>query len=220
MSQKSDQIIIYTDGGCDKNPGGTGGWAFRIISSDKVLERSGRVESTTNNRMEMLAAINALEALKKPAKVELFSDSQYLVKGISEWIHNWVRRGWKLKDGSPVKNDDLWKKLYELNKKHSVTWTWVRGHADDQNNILVDKLVRAAIKGKIAKGKSKQVEAISAVPQVRLSRGKGKPAAVTINLKSASGAQVDRPVSLKIGAEHLQKLIEDLIAAQRKIEEP
>jgi ribonuclease HI len=219
MTAFHSNVKIYTDGGCDKNPGGTGGWAFRLVSGDQVLEKSGRVENTTNNRMELLAAINALTALTKPSEVELFTDSQYLSRGMNEWIHGWLSKNWKLKDGSPVKNDDLWKQLYELDRKHKVTWTWIRGHADSPDNVQVDRLVKAAIKAKIAADNRSVSGRPLSSPVVKINKSKGKPTAVIISLEPVGGMQVDTPVSFKIEPVQLPKLIEDLLAALRKIEE-
>lgn len=216
---KNESIKIYTDGGCDKNPGGTGGWAFCILNGKRVIENSGQVANTTNNRMELTAAIRALERLQKSAKIALFSDSQYLIRGMNEWIPGWVQRDWKLKDGSPVKNAELWKKLYKLAKKHDVEWNWVRGHADDAVNLRVDKLVREAMKGKIVLSESTKADVVSAVPVVNVVKKQGKPVAVKIALKSSVAAKVDRPAEIKIDAVHLQKLIEDLIAVLRDLEE-
>ena len=219
LKRKSDRITIYTDGGCDKNPGGTGGWAYKIISGDSIIEKSGRAENTTNNRMELTAAIRALESLEEPLAVELITDSQYLARGMTEWIVGWIRKKWALKDGSPVKNVDLWKKLYDLNKKHRIIWTWVRGHADDPHNRRVDQMVQKAMKGEVTTVRSDAQTSITAIPEVKLLKSKGKLTAVTITLKSHGAARVDAPATLKVEAAHLQKLIEDLIAALRKIEE-
>jgi ribonuclease HI len=215
----SKTIKIYTDGGCDKNPGGTGGWAYRVIDEDKIIDKSGRVENTTNNRMELTAAIKALESIKKPAQVELFTDSQYLSRGMTEWIFGWIKRNWILKDGSPVKNADLWQTLYELGCQHKVKWTWVRGHGDDPHNLQVDRMVKQAMKGKVASGRAASMVDGAAIPVVKINRSKGKPVGVTLFLKASKSIQMDSPVELKVGKEQLQKLVEDLIAALREIEE-
>ncbi len=191
-----------------------------MISGERVLERSGRVENTTNNRMELTAAIEALKALKKRSQVRLYTDSQYLAKGMSQWLPSWIRRNWKLKTGDPVKNADLWKELYNLSQKHDIEWIWVRGHAGDENNVRVDALVGDVIRGKGSGADSPRANETAAIPQVKVNRTKGKPASVTITLKLENGAGKHRPPRLKIAAEHLQRLIEDLIAAQRSIEEP
>lgn len=209
---------IYTDGGCDKNPGGRGAWAFRIIDEENIVEQSGRVEKTTNNRMELTAAIRALEWLKEPTTVELFTDSQYLSRGMTEWLGGWVRRNWTLKDGSPVKNVDLWKRLYELDRKHNVTWTWIQGHAGDIHNTRVDQLVQRALKGKTANGKPSSEPPGAVAPEVKLVKQKGKPVAVSIALKSVRSSQPDTGFSIRFEAAHLQKLIEDLIAVLRQIQ--
>ena len=133
------QVVIYSDGACSGNPG-PGGWGAVMISGDHVRDICGGEPATTNNRMELMAAIQALEALKKPCKVELHTDSTYVMKGISEWIHGWKRRGWKTADNKPVKNDDLWRRLEELAAQHDVEWRWVKGHAGDPGNERADGL--------------------------------------------------------------------------------
>jgi ribonuclease HI len=212
-------IKIYTDGGCDRNPGGTGGWAYRVIDGDKITDKNGRVENTTNNRMELTAAIKALESIKNPAEIELFTDSQYLSRGMTEWIFGWIKRNWVLKDGSPVKNAELWQKLYTSGRKHKVKWTWVRGHGDDVHNLQVDRLVKQAMQGKVAAGRASTAAEAAAIPVVKVTRSKGKPSGITLSLKPSIRVRVDSGVELKIGKEHLQKLVEDLIAALREIEE-
>ena len=135
------EVIAYTDGGCRGNPG-PGSWAFLLINATthKALERTGGEALTTNNRMEMLAAIEALSALKKPGmRVLLHSDSQLLIKSVTEWIPGWKARGWRKKDGE-LKNVDLLKRLDELNRLHQVTWQWVRGHNGNPGNERVDLL--------------------------------------------------------------------------------
>ncbi len=136
-------VHIFTDGSCKGNPG-PGGWAA-ILRYDHVQKAiSGGEAHTTNNRMELTAAIEALAALSRPCKVRLVTDSQYLQKGISEWMANWKRRGWKTANNKPVKNIDLWKRLDELVSIHHVQWEWVRGHAQHKENQLVDKMARQA----------------------------------------------------------------------------
>lgn len=138
--EKSDEkVLIYTDGGCRPNPG-MGAWAALLISGEKVKELVGGEAVTTNNRMEMLAAISALEALKRPCKVELHTDSEYLKNGINNWIHGWKKKNWIKKDGKPVLNVDLWKRLDEAIRRHEVEWKWVRGHAGQQHNERCDVL--------------------------------------------------------------------------------
>jgi ribonuclease HI len=135
------QVIIHTDGACSGNPG-PGGWGAILQSVGKTRELKGGELATTNNRMELMAAIQALEALTKPCKVELHTDSQYVMKGISEWIHNWKRRGWLTADKKPVKNDDLWKRLDTARLRHEVDWRWVKGHAGHELNERADQLAR------------------------------------------------------------------------------
>ncbi len=137
----TQQVVIHTDGACSGNPG-PGGWGAVLHYADKEKELWGGELQTTNNRMEMMAAIQALEALKKPCKVELHTDSQYVMKGISEWIHGWKRRGWLTADRKPVKNDDLWKRLDAARLRHEVDWRWVKGHAGHEFNERADLLAR------------------------------------------------------------------------------
>ena len=135
------QVVIHTDGACSGNPG-PGGWGAVLHYGEKEKELWGGELSTTNNRMELMAAIQALEALKKPCKVELHTDSQYVQKGIHEWIHGWKRRGWLTADKKPVKNDDLWKRLDAARLRHEVDWRWVKGHAGHELNERADALAR------------------------------------------------------------------------------
>jgi ribonuclease HI len=134
-------VVIHTDGACRGNPG-PGGWGAILQAGGREKELCGGELNTTNNRMELMAAIQALEALNKPCKVELHTDSQYVMKGISEWIHSWKRRGWKTADKKPVKNDDLWKRLDEARLRHEVDWRWVKGHAGHEFNERADELAR------------------------------------------------------------------------------
>lgn len=139
----AESIVIYSDGGSDPNPG-IGGWAavLRYGRHEKVL--TGNDPQTTNNRMELTAAIHALEALKRPSVVDFHTDSEYLRKGITEWIEEWVARDWKTKGGKPVSNADLWRALWPLVKRHKINWYWVKGHAGDSLNERVDNLAREA----------------------------------------------------------------------------
>jgi ribonuclease HI len=139
------QVVIYSDGACSGNPG-PGGWGAVMISGEHVRDICGGEPATTNNRMELMAAIQALEALKKPCKVELHTDSTYVMKGISEWIHGWKKRGWLTADRKPVKNDDLWRRLDVARGKHDVTWKWVKGHAGHPLNERADALARRGLK--------------------------------------------------------------------------
>ena len=138
-------IVIYTDGACSGNPG-PGGWGAVLISGQHRKELLGGEPVTTNNRMELLAAISALEALKRPSRVELHTDSEYLKNGISGWIHNWKRNGWKTADGKPVKNADLWQRLDASRSLHEIDWHWVKGHAGDRENQRADQLARQGMK--------------------------------------------------------------------------
>ena len=143
------QVVIHTDGACSGNPG-PGGWGAVLHAGANEKELWGGELATTNNRMELMAAIQALEALKKPCKVELFTDSQYVQKGIHEWIHSWKRRGWKTADNKPVKNDDLWRRLDEARSRHDVSWRWVKGHAGHELNERADELARQGLKDTVA----------------------------------------------------------------------
>ena len=137
------QVTIYTDGACDPNPG-PGGWAALLRSGEHVKEITGHTSNTTNNRMELTAAIQALRSLRQPCQVELFTDSEYLKRGITEWLPGWRRRGWRRKDGE-LANADLWQDLDQAMQSHEISWHWVRGHASDRDNQRVDRLARMAI---------------------------------------------------------------------------
>ena len=137
------EVEIHTDGSCLGNPG-PGGWAAVLRYQGRERELCGGEALTTNNRMELMGAIMALEALKSPCEVVLVTDSQYVQKGIGEWLPNWIRRGWKTAGGDPVKNQDLWQRLQAAAEPHTVQWKWVKGHAGDPDNERVDQLARAA----------------------------------------------------------------------------
>ncbi|MGF1621139.1 MAG: ribonuclease HI [Rhodomicrobiaceae bacterium] len=134
-------VIIFSDGACSGNPG-PGGWGAVLIYGDKRKELSGGEAETTNNRMELRAATEALTALKRPTQIELHTDSQYVRKGITEWIGKWKSNGWKTADRKPVKNADLWMKLDEARQRHQVSWHWVKGHAGHPENERADELAR------------------------------------------------------------------------------
>jgi ribonuclease HI len=134
-------VIIYTDGACSGNPG-PGGWGAILQFSGKEKELFGGDKHTTNNRMELMGAIVALESLTRPCLVVLYTDSQYVQKGIKEWIHGWKKRGWKKADGKPVINADLWQRLELAANPHKVDWRWVRGHNGDPMNERADGLAR------------------------------------------------------------------------------
>ena len=134
-------VVVFTDGACSGNPG-PGGWGAILISGAHRKELSGGEAQTTNNRMELLAAISALEALKKPSQVELHTDSIYLRDGITKWIHGWQRNGWKTADKKPVKNADLWQRLLDAAALHDVDWRWVKGHSEHADNDRADELAR------------------------------------------------------------------------------
>jgi len=138
------KVVIHTDGACSGNPG-PGGWGAVLQFGAREKEICGGELATTNNRMELMAAIQALEALTRPCKVELHTDSQYVQKGIHEWIHNWKKRGWLTADKKPVKNDDLWKRLDAARLRHEVDWRWVKGHAGHEYNERADGLARKGL---------------------------------------------------------------------------
>lgn len=143
----SDQIVeIYTDGACSGNPG-PGGWGAILKYSESTKEISGYEQNTTNNRMEIMAAIQALETLQRPVKVRLHTDSRYLRDGITLWIHKWKQSGWKTANKDPVKNKDLWERLLNITEKHQVEWIWVKAHNGHEENERVDFLARNAIIG-------------------------------------------------------------------------
>ncbi len=139
----SDTVTIYSDGGAKPNPG-PGGWAALLIYGEHEAELSGGEASTTNNKMELTAAIKALEALTRPCTVDFYTDSQYLRRGITEWIVTWRKNGWRTADKKPVLNQDLWLRLYELTQTHRINWHWTRGHAGDTFNERVDQLATVA----------------------------------------------------------------------------
>jgi ribonuclease HI len=134
-------VTIYTDGACSPNPG-FGGWAAVIIDGEQKRHVKGGTADTTNNRMELQAAIEGLRSLAEPSRVKLYTDSKYVRSGITSWLHNWVRRGWKTTDKAPVKNQDLWQELSGLTKLHHIDWKWVRGHNGDPLNEECDQLAQ------------------------------------------------------------------------------
>ena len=140
----ANEVEIYSDGACRGNPG-PGAWAAVLRYQEHEKRLSGAERHTTNNRMELMAAIQALEALHRPSKVCLYTDSQYVQKGITQWVENWKRNGWRTTNSSPVKNVDLWQRLYAVCLRHQIDWRWVRGHAGNSGNELVDQLANTAI---------------------------------------------------------------------------
>jgi len=138
------RVEIYTDGACRGNPG-PGGWGAVLLSGRHRRELKGAELATTNNRMELLAAIRALEALRRPCRVALYTDSQYVRNGITEWLEQWKRRGWRTADRQPVKNVDLWQELEEKLGEHDIEWHWVRGHTGNIGNERADQLANEAI---------------------------------------------------------------------------
>ncbi len=143
MKHHNPVVTIYTDGGCEPNPG-TGGWGAVLLFEGHRREISGGERNTTNNRMELTAAIRALESLKKPCHVVLHTDSEYVKKGITEWLPQWKKRNWARKTGA-LKNEELWRRLDELNDQHVIEWRWVKGHAGNPENERCDQLCARAI---------------------------------------------------------------------------
>jgi ribonuclease HI len=137
-------IDIYADGACRGNPG-PGGWGALLIMGASEKELNGAEALTTNNRMELTAVIRALEALKRPVQARIYTDSEYVRRGITEWVHNWKKRGWRTADKKPVKNQDLWERLDELATGHQLEWHWVKGHSGVPGNERVDQLANEAI---------------------------------------------------------------------------
>ena len=138
------EVVVYTDGACRGNPG-PGGWGVLLKAGERERELSGGERDTTNNRMEMTAAIEALRALRRPCEVALFTDSEYLRKGITEWLPRWRERGWRTASRKPVKNADLWRVLDELAAQHSIDWHWVKGHSGDPGNERADALANQGL---------------------------------------------------------------------------
>lgn len=138
------KVTIYTDGACSGNPG-KGGWGAVLIYNNIEKEISGAEQTTTNNKMELTAPIEALKLLKQPCIVDIYTDSKYVKQGIEEWIHNWLKNNWRTANKKPVKNADLWQSLYEQTQKHQVSWHWVKGHSGDKYNDIADEL---AVKAK------------------------------------------------------------------------
>jgi len=149
MKDEGKIVDIYTDGACKGNPG-PGGWGALLVYGGKEKELWGGEPETTNNRMELLAVIRALEALTRPCQVRLHTDSQYVQKGISEWIHGWKRNGWRTSSKQPVKNADLWQRLDELAAGHDIEWRWVKGHAGHDGNERADQLANRGVAAGVA----------------------------------------------------------------------
>jgi ribonuclease HI len=145
------QVIIHTDGACRGNPG-PGGWGAVLQAGAHEKELCGGELNTTNNRMELMGAIQALEALNKPCRVELHTDSQYVMKGVTQWLSGWKARGWKTADKSPVKNVDLWQRLDEARARHTVDWRWIKGHAGHALNERADELARRGMLETLGEG--------------------------------------------------------------------
>ena len=136
-------ISIYTDGSCQNNPG-NGGWAAIININNKVKKISGSVKETTNNKMELMAPIKALQEIKEKQPIEIYTDSQYVRLGITDWIHKWIKNNWQTSKKEPVKNKELWIQLYDLNKSHEIKWIWVKAHSGNILNEEVDLLAKQA----------------------------------------------------------------------------
>lgn len=141
---KTDRVEIFTDGACSGNPG-PGGWGVLLRFGDLEKTLNGAEDHTTNNRMELMAAIMGLKALQRPCKVRLVTDSVYVKKGITEWMASWIKKNWRTADNKPVKNQDLWEQLNELASQHDIDWEWVKGHSGHAENDKADELAREAI---------------------------------------------------------------------------
>ncbi len=141
----NDIVVIYTDGACKGNPG-PGGWGVLLQYKDKEKELCGGDLETTNNRMELMSAIQALESLTRACNIQLHTDSKYVLQGITEWISNWKKRGWKTSANKPVKNEDLWRRLDQAMQRHRIEWVWVKGHAGDAGNERADSLANQGIR--------------------------------------------------------------------------
>jgi ribonuclease HI len=146
------QIYIFADGACRGNPG-PGGWAALLRYQDKEKEITGGELMTTNNRMELMAAIQGIASLKEPCHIEFYTDSQYVQKGITLWLHSWKKKNWRTSDNKPVKNADLWQQLEAETHRHQITWHWVRGHSGHVENERVDALAKQAIDDVLKLGK-------------------------------------------------------------------
>ena len=151
-AKPAHHVVIYTDGGCAPTNPGPGGWAAILRSGSHLKELKGGEPMTTNNRMELMAAISALEALKRPSQVDMHIDSQYVRDGITKYINNWKKNGWRTASKDPVKNQDLWERLDDARSLHTVRWHWVKGHSGDEFNERADELVREA-RGEVKAGK-------------------------------------------------------------------
>lgn len=176
---KRTQVTIYTDGGASPNPG-PGGWGVVLIhnTSGKTKELYGGEPDTTNNRMELTAAIKALQALKEPCQVTMVTDSEYLRRGISEWLPTWIKKKWKRKDNEDIQNEDLWRQLADLITVHEMSWEWVKGHAGDRYNERADVLASQAIKEHRAKQPSAQTADAAVYLGVSVRNGRGLWAAL------------------------------------------
>jgi ribonuclease HI len=154
MTAARPTVVIYTDGACSGNPG-PGGWGAILTAGPHRKELSGGEAETTNNRMELMAAIVALESLKFPSRVDIHTDSEYVQKGISGWIQNWKKNGWRTSAREPVKNADLWQRLDAARQRHEVHWHWLKGHAGHAENERADELAREAMKPFLSKRRKK-----------------------------------------------------------------
>jgi ribonuclease HI len=153
------KVVLYSDGACEGNPG-PGGWAAILIYGRHQREISGAEPATTNNRMELTAAVEGLGALKEPCEIEFFTDSQYVQNGISEWLKHWKTRGWKTKEKKTVKNEDLWRELDAKSAKHQISWRWLKGHAGHEMNERCDLLAKNEILRLRQKFKPEQLEGL------------------------------------------------------------
>lgn len=213
-------VEIWTDGACLGNPG-PGGWAAILKAGARERELAGGEPDTTNNRMEMLAAISALEALTKPTTVRLVSDSEYVIKGITEWIPGWRKRGWR-----KVKNRDLWERLAEVSSRHEIAWEWVRGHSGDVMNERVDKLAvaeaerqkTAAAKGTKPRAKEPAVAPDAEEAQAEVSAATPAYAVVRVDDPASLGAATD--LAARITVASVSRSIEEAQAEVARLRTP
>jgi len=154
----STEVHVYTDGACKGNPG-RGGWGVLLSYGERTRELFGGEAHTTNNRMELTAVIRALEALNRQCRIKLHTDSKYVQQGITAWIHDWKKRGWKTADRKPVKNVDLWRRLDELAREHEIEWIWVRGHSGHDGNERADELANRGVASVQGEGRGERREA-------------------------------------------------------------
>lgn len=222
MDTSPQVTYIYTDGGCDPNPG-PGGWGAVLLYGAHRKELSGAEAHTTNNRMELTAAIEALRALKRPSCVEIVTDSEYLKRGVTEWLPKWVARGWRRARGQPVENEDLWRQLAQELARHTVSWRWIPGHSGYAENERADALARAARKALLAQNRREE-ESTSPLPRLEVytrgcalgASGPGGYAAILVGPNGEARSVVGARDESTANAMELQAVV----AALRAVREP